>query len=272
MFLPNTRAAARMHHADAGVTLVSYLAPAVRVEMQNQLPYLRSIRESLGDFFSSYRKGKLMRYLGLISSRNDDGFQVVHKGPLEVLPLAGLLHLADLAQDEFALEAADTVDEEHAVEVVDLVQYGAGEKLFAFDFEPLAVLVLGFDFDPCGALHLLANLGQAEATFFFHLLAAGLDDLGVDEHELVCRVFLVADVDDGEALREGDLGCGEADALGNVHTLEHLRDQRTERLVEDRHRRARLCEHRVGILDHRVNLHRFLRRHCLPDVFAFRTI
>ena len=103
--------------------------------------------------------------------------------PSRASPLAGFLEFADFAEDEFALEAADAVDEEDAVEVVDFVEHGAGEEFFAFDLEPFAVLVLGFDFDPGGALHFLADLGQAEAAFFFELVAAGLDDLGIDEDE-----------------------------------------------------------------------------------------
>src|SRR5215472_5617880 len=52
------------------------------------------------------------------------------------LPLAGLLHLANLAQDEVALEGAHAAEEEYAVQVVDLVLEGTRQQLGAFKFEP----------------------------------------------------------------------------------------------------------------------------------------
>src|SRR5215470_1454813 len=39
---------------------------------------------------------------------------------IEALPLAGLLHLANPAQDEIALECAYAAEKENAVEVIDL--------------------------------------------------------------------------------------------------------------------------------------------------------
>ena len=65
--------------------------------------------------------------------------------------------------------------------MVDLVLHGAGEEFFAFGFEPVAIDVLCSDFNPCRAFHLFADLGEAQAAFFFELAAAAVDDLGVDE-------------------------------------------------------------------------------------------
>ena len=56
-----------------------------------------------------------------------------------------------------------------AVEVIDLVLEGAREQLFAVHLEPFAVLVLRADADLGGADDLLANVGEAEAAFFFVL-------------------------------------------------------------------------------------------------------
>src|SRR5258708_14747452 len=164
------------------------------------------------------------------------------------LPLAELLQFFDLADDEVALEAAEAVDEEDAVEVVDLVLHGAGEKLFTFDLEPVSVDILRADLDLGGAMDLLANLGEAEATLFFELLALALDDLGIDEDELLFGILLEADVDDGKPLRDAALRCGEAEALRGVHGREHLIDELLELRVEDGDGLARPGQHGVGPL------------------------
>src|SRR5260370_1772175 len=169
-----------------------------------------------------------------------------HCGGRGDLPLAELLQLLDLADDEVAFQATQAVDEEDAVEVVDLVLHGAGEKLFTFDLEPVSVDILRADLDLGGAMDLLANLGEAEATLFFELLALALDDLGIDEDELLFGILLEADVDDGEALRDADLLRGDADALRGVHALEHLIDELLEHRVAVCDGLARPAHHGVG--------------------------
>jgi hypothetical protein len=171
-----------------------------------------------------------------------------HKRLASLLPLTILLHLFDLADDEVAFEAAETIDEEDAVEMIDLVLHRAGKELFSFNLEPLAFDVLRTYLDPGGALYLLANLGEAETALLFDLLTLTLDDLGVDEHDLLFRVLLEADVDDSEALRDTDLRCGKADALRGVHRLEHLIDEPLQLRVEDSDRLAGFGQNGVGPL------------------------
>src|ERR1039457_942093 len=153
-------------------------------------------------------------------------------GILAGLPLAFALHLADLAQVDVALEGAHAEDEQHAVEVVDLMLDAAREQLSAVHLEPLAALVLGADADFGGADHFLADIGEAEAAFVLVLFALLEDDLGIDEHQAVFGDLAHAEIDDRDAPGDVHLRSGQADALGGVGGLEHVRDQLAQLGVE----------------------------------------
>jgi hypothetical protein len=124
------------------------------------------------------------------------------------VPLAGALHLADLALEKIALERADVANVEPAVQVIGLVQEGARQQVLAGRFKRLALGILRADGDALGAAHLLAETGNAEAALLAHLLAFDFDDGGVDEDELVLRALAVRDIDDGDL--RGKPICGAA--------------------------------------------------------------
>ena len=140
------------------------------------------------------------------------------------------------------------------MEVVDFVEHGAGQEFCTLYFEEFAFDVLGADFDPGVALDLFANVGEGEAAFFFGLLAAAVDDFGIDEDEAVFGALVEADVDDGDLLGDGDLGGGEADALGGVHAVEHLVDELGELGGEFGDGFALFEEDGVGVEDDFVEL------------------
>ena len=96
---------------------------------------------------------------------------------MAVLPSAFVLHLANLAQIQAALQRAHAKDEQNAVEMVDLVLKGARKQFFAVHLEPLAVFILGADADLGRARHLLANIGKTQAALLLVLLALAEDDL-----------------------------------------------------------------------------------------------
>src|SRR6476661_7319591 len=64
-----------------------------------------------------------------------------------LLPLALLAELFDFAFDQVALEHAEMLDEEDTVEVIDLMAEGAGQQIFAANFEGFAFGVLGLHGD-----------------------------------------------------------------------------------------------------------------------------
>src|SRR5580704_3733990 len=55
------------------------------------------------------------------------------------LPFPRTLQLADLAQDEIALESADAEDEEYPVEMVDFMLEGASQQVVGVTFKPVAL-------------------------------------------------------------------------------------------------------------------------------------
>src|ERR1700722_8584037 len=111
------------------------------------------------------------------------------KAVIGALPLAFALCLANLAQRQVALQRAHTEDEQHAVEMIDLVLEAAREQLLAIHLEPLAKLVLRAN-PHLGRTHnLLANVGKAEAPFFFVKPALAKGDFRIDEHQLLSRVL-----------------------------------------------------------------------------------
>src|SRR5574341_1339255 len=165
------------------------------------------------------------------------------------LPLTGASQLPDFTLDEVALERADVADEELAVQVVGLMQEGSGQQLFAGALEGFSVDVLGAHGDAVGARHLLAELGQAEAAFVGALVAFLVDDLGIDEHDLLRRIFLEGDIYDGNAFGDTDLWRSQAEAVSGVHGFEHVLDELAQLRVKDGHGRGRAFQHRVAVFD-----------------------
>src|SRR5579872_4020635 len=164
-------------------------------------------------------------------------------------PLAGLLQLADLAQNQVALQRAQAPQEEDAVEVVDLVLESARQKLRSFRLEPFTLKVLRPDLHLRRARYFLANIRQAQAALFRNLPAFLLDDLRVHEDDLVIRVLFVAEIDHGDALRHADLWRCQTDPLRLVHGLEHILGQGAQFLIELRDLLRRPLEDGVRIFD-----------------------
>ncbi len=140
------------------------------------------------------------------------------------------------------------VDEEDAVEVVGFVLNAAGEEAVATEGVGDAVFVVVTDADFGGAHDIAANVGKGEAAFFVGVGFVGLGgELGVDErhrHEEVERrdgavefpgeiAFGVAEVHDAELESAPDLLGGEADAVGIVHRVHHIRREFAEGGVKD---------------------------------------
>ena len=110
-----------------------------------------------------------------------------------------------------ALQRPEVVDHQHPLKVVVLVLDRDREEPLGLELERPTVLVLRPDPDARRALDLLAHPGEAQAA-----LAPGdglvpLEDLRVDEHAQVARLFFVGDVDDEELVGHPDLRGGQAD-------------------------------------------------------------
>ena len=165
-----------------------------------------------------------------------------------VLPVSRFHQLPDFAFHQVAFQCADVADVELAVQVVGLVQKGAGQQLLARLFEYLSVNVLGANRDFVGTSHVLAEVGNAQASFTLGVAAFGMNDLGIDEDQLRLGVLLERDIDNRNAAPNADLRRGQPDAMGLVHRLEHIFDELLQFLVEDRHLFRRLLENSVAVL------------------------
>src|SRR5580698_28175 len=93
--------------------------------------------------------------------------------------------------------------------------------------------VLGADGDFARTANIFAEVGNAEAAFALGVAALGMNDYGIDEDEPGVGIFLEGDVDDSDAAGDADLRGGQADAVGDVHRLEHVFGELFQFLVED---------------------------------------
>jgi hypothetical protein len=165
------------------------------------------------------------------------------------LPLAVFLHFANLAQKQIALQRAYAKDEEDSIEMIDLMLKGSRQQFVSIHFKPLSLNILSADAHLFGSRHPFTNLRQAQAALLLILLALFVNNLGIDENNLFFRIFLEAQVDNGQPFGDADLGCSQPDALRRIHRLEHVVDQGTQFIIELAHRLGWLLQNRIGIFN-----------------------
>ena len=122
--------------------------------------------------------------------------------------------------------------------MVDLMLQADREQPVDLALVGLALGVLPACTDPVWPHHLGILLGNRKAALVVgHQGLRLLEDLRIDEHPRVLdRLALFLDrlhqVDHQHAPGHPDLDCSEPDPGGFVHRLEHVGDQRRQRLVE----------------------------------------
>src|SRR5256885_4053158 len=104
--------------------------------------------------------------------------------------------------------------------MIGLMQKGAGEQVFSSFFVGLAVRVLSSNCNFVRTGDVLAEIGDAEASFALSVAAFGVNDFRIDEDKLGFGIFLEGDVDDGDAAADADLRSGQSDAMRGVHRFE----------------------------------------------------
>jgi hypothetical protein len=171
-------------------------------------------------------------------------------------PLALFPELFDFALDQVALQHAQVLDEKNAVEVIDFVAEGAGEEIFATDFEGFALGVLRLYGDKLRTQDVAAKTWNGEAAFFFELFAFGVNNFRVGENEFRFGIFTARDVNDGHAQMQADLGRGESDALRGIHRGEHIFGELLQFGIEVFYRRCGFFEDGIAVLDDWVDFAR----------------
>ena len=98
------------------------------------------------------------------------------------------------------------------------------------------------------ALDERARVGEAALVALVELavLALGQLQLGVADHADRALAAVVGAVEDEHGQVHADLAGGQADAVGGVHRLDHVRDQRAELLVVGGHLLLRPVHHRLA--------------------------
>src|ERR1019366_4136608 len=167
------------------------------------------------------------------------------KSIMSALPFALLYQLADLALHHVSLQGADVADIELAVEMVGFVHQRARQQFLSAHLDGLAFHVLCARRNRAWPRHLLAEFGQTQAAFVGSETPFGVDDLGIDQHDLGARIFLEADVDHRNALADADLRRCQTDAVCHVHALKHIFDQFSQLVVEHGDGGRRILQNRV---------------------------
>lgn len=146
--------------------------------------------------------------------------------------------------------------------MIEFVLHAHRQQAFAFQFERLAVAVLGLDPHAQGAVDVLVEARHRQAAFLVLAHVVGqLFDRGVDEDPRLAAVF--AQVHDHDLLVHVDLGRGQADARGFVHGFKHVVDQLTQCVVELRHRFGNGAQARVREFENVQDGHKVRRSLCV---------
>src|ERR1700730_1840161 len=148
------------------------------------------------------------------------------------------------------------LNEENAVKVIDFVAEVASEKIFAANFNGIALVGVRFDGYKLRGQDIAAEFGNGEAAFLFALFAFSVNNFGVGEDDFSFWIFPAGDVDDGQAQTQADLGRSESYALSGVHGREHIFGELFEFGVEILYRWSGLFKNRVAVLDDRMDLAR----------------
>lgn len=140
------------------------------------------------------------------------------------------------------------VDEQATVEVVDFVLDADGEQAVGLDFPFLVVAVEKPDPHPVRALDVLVIVRDRQAAFLVDLqFVGGPGDFRIGQTQRPrFLVVLAGDVDDDDALGNGNLNGGKADARRGIHGFQHVVHQRADFVVDAVDRFADETQSRIG--------------------------
>src|ERR1051326_7282150 len=148
------------------------------------------------------------------------------------LPLSRLPQLLNLADDQFALDAAKAIDENDAVEVVHLVLKRARQEVRSLDRLLDAVAIEALDHDALRPHHGGVEARRAQTAFFLELGPVAFDEGGIHHFDQLPGRLPDGEIDDEHAQGDADLRCRQPYARRGVHRFDHVVDEPPQRLVE----------------------------------------
>src|SRR5258707_7781448 len=181
-------------------------------------------------------------------------------GRLRHLPLALFPEFLDFPPDQVAFEHAKVLQKKNSIQVINLMAEGPRQQVFTTNFELLALGILRLDGHKLRPQHVATKSRNREAAFFFANFAFGVNNLRIREHDLGFGVFPRGYVHDRNPQALSNLRSGQSHALRRVHRSKHVLSQLLQFGVEFFHRRSRLLQHGVAILDDGINFARSRRR------------
>src|SRR6478736_5908186 len=125
------------------------------------------------------------------------------------------------------------VDEQHAVDMVDLMLQAGGEQPLCLDFLRLQVEIEKFHFDGLRPLDLLVVFRDRQTALFVSGFLVGCPNhLWIDEDLRFLRLVFLGEIYCDHAPRDANLNGGKTDTGRRVHRLEHVLDERTQRMAD----------------------------------------
>src|SRR5262245_26855548 len=156
----------------------------------------------------------------------------------------GALHLefAELSHHVATSRVVEPIDVQHAAQAIGLVLKDAREQALGAEVERIAVQVLPSEPNALRPDGVVVRPGDRQASLLEGLLALQLGDLRVGREAAVALSVVVHE----ERLADAYLVGGQANTRRRVHRLEHVVDERAERVVERLDDRRGFAQHWVA--------------------------
>src|SRR5262245_11937444 len=117
------------------------------------------------------------------------------------------------------------IEKENAVQVVHLMTEGAGQQVFSFDSDFLAVQVEPPQYDTLWPDHGRGKPRNTQTSFVFELFSVDGDDLWIDNGDQFIAPFTAAGIRNHDSLGNTDLVGRQSDARSLVHGFHHVIDE-----------------------------------------------
>src|SRR5262245_27257486 len=106
--------------------------------------------------------------------------------------------------------------------MIDFMAESASQQILAAHLEKLALHVLRSDGYEMGSHHVPTKARNGKAALLFTLLAFGVNDFWIRQHDFCLGILAARDVDYRQPHAQSNLWCRQADTLRGVHGGKHV--------------------------------------------------